>query len=367
VGGGADPSFPVARICYIASMRYGATTAISAAVAAALAASCGGASERAEETNPVAGERIAFFSDRDGDDEIYVMDRDGQRVEQLTHNSGPEAREPDDFLPAWSPDGRSIAFVSTRDQPGQAMPSGDEPAPEEIYVMDADGGKEKRLTSNSDSDVSPDWTPDGKITFVRCREDGDSIGCEVKAVGAEGGDEETLYSADGFLVEARVSPDGSELAVARIHGNSHYQEQELYVVDLETGAERRVTTNDDGDGAPAWSPDGERLAFTSNRAPSAPCLFHDCGGWTNELYVMDADGQEVVRLTETPHEERASAWSPDGEQILYSRLRDEEDDAELYVMNADGTCPTALTDNSHSDNSGDWYGPPGSRQGRLDC
>jgi Tol biopolymer transport system component len=89
----------------------------------------------------------------------------------------------------------------------------------------------------------------------------------------------------------------------------------------------------------AWSPDGARLAFVSNRAESAPCLFENCAGYTNELYLMDAEGGDVERLTETPHDEDNPTWTPDGSRIAYSRIRDLRSDYELYVANEDGSCP----------------------------
>ena len=91
----------------------------------------------------------------------------------------------------------------------------------------------------------------------------------------------------------------------------------------------------------------------SNRAESAPCDTHDCVGFKNELYVMDADGSDVTRLTETPQEEYTPAWSADGEKIVYSRERS-DGPPELFVMNADGSCPRRLAEGTEPD----WYGPP---------
>lgn len=85
--------------------------------------------------------KIVFFSDRDGNYEIYVMNADGSSQTRLTNN--PAA----DYLPDWSPDGSKIAFTSSRD--GNA----------EIYVMNADGSSQTRLTNNGALDWSPDWQP----------------------------------------------------------------------------------------------------------------------------------------------------------------------------------------------------------------
>src|SRR2546428_3635816 len=102
--------------------------------------------------------KIAFASDRDVNFEIYLMDADGGGQIRLTENSG------EDYSPAWSPDGKRLAFVSTRD--GNA----------EIYVMNSDGTGQTRLTNNSASDLHPAWTPDGsRIAFVTNRDGNDEI------------------------------------------------------------------------------------------------------------------------------------------------------------------------------------------------
>ncbi len=90
---------------------------------------------------PVAAERIAFHSDRDGNPEIYVMDADGSNVTRLTNDPA------DDGFPTWSPDGSRIAFFSDRD------------GNPEIYVMDADGSNVTRLTNHPALDAVPAWSP----------------------------------------------------------------------------------------------------------------------------------------------------------------------------------------------------------------
>ena len=88
-----------------------------------------------------AGNRIAFVSNRDGNFEIYVMDADGSNQTRLTNDPGW------DTMPAWSPDGSRLAFGSDRD--GNA----------EIYVMDADGSNQRNLTNNPAWDGDPAWSP----------------------------------------------------------------------------------------------------------------------------------------------------------------------------------------------------------------
>ena len=98
------------------------------------------------------GRTIVFVSWRDGNGEVYAMDADGSGPRNLTQHPAKDVR------PAWSPDGRSIAFVSSRDRQS------------EIYVMNADGSRKRNLTRDRASDDSPTWSPDGRrIAFLRGR------------------------------------------------------------------------------------------------------------------------------------------------------------------------------------------------------
>ena len=85
--------------------------------------------------------KIAFHSNRDGNQEIYVMNPDGSRQINLTNNPAKDSN------PSWSPDGKMIAFQSDRD------------GNQEIYIMNADGGESKRLTDNPAQDDCPAWSP----------------------------------------------------------------------------------------------------------------------------------------------------------------------------------------------------------------
>ena len=119
----------------------------------------------------------------------------------------------------------------------------------------------------------------------------------------------------------------------------------------------RLTESKRADGGATWSPDGTRLAFTSDRDRNGECLWHDCTGHNPEVYAMKADGSGERRLTRDPGEEGVPVWSPDGTWLLFSAFRD-GNDYELYLMNEDGSCPRQLTRNAEWDWSADWYGPP---------
>jgi TolB protein len=298
-----------------------------------------------------------------GDDtELYVVNPDGTGLQRLTHD-GP--REAEDLAPAWSPDGRQIAFVSTRARQPDVPTTGAPPA-EEIYVMNADGTAQHRLTQNTRLDLGPKWLPDGRIAFVSCATtENDPPDCELSAIRIGSSERERLAEL-GFTFEADPSPDGEMIVYSQLEGQSHFQHVELHLADIDGDEDRRLTDNDTGDGSPKWSPDGEQIAFASNRAESARCFAYECAGFTTELYLMDNDGSDVKRLTETLHEETDPSWSPDGAKIAFSRQLDDRAPRELWVMNADGTCPRRLL-RGEFDTMPDWYGPAGLPPEPLEC
>ena len=216
--------------------------------------------------------------------EIYVMNADGSGQTRLTDDPG------FDGSPSWSPDGSRIAFQSFRDGDGIPNP--------EIYVMNADGSGQTRLTDNPGFDGSPSWSPDGGLI--------------------------------AFQSERDKNPD-------------------IYVMNADGSGQIRLTDDPEADWSPSWSPDGSRIAFESDRDGNF------------EIYVMNADGSGQTRLTDDPAYDGSPSWSPDGQRIAFDSVRDEN--SEIYVMNADGSGQTRLTDNPATDGSPSWspQSVPGSR------
>ena len=273
-------------------------------------------------TPPFEG-RIAFTSDRDGNDEIYAMNADGSGAVRLTNNYAIDRR------PSWSPDGRRIAFHSNRDRNW------------EIYAMNADGSGLARLTNNSAGDYYPSWSPDGRRIAFYSRRDGNR---EIYAMNADGSGAARLTNNSADDRYPSWSPDGRRIAFQSTRdGNS-----EIYAMNADGSGAARLTNNSAGDYAPSWSPDGRRIAFYSRRDGN------------REIYSMNADGSGLARLTNNSADDRLPSWSPDGRRIAFQSDRD--GNREIYAMNADGSGVARLTNNSADDRNPSW-GPSTARVG----
>jgi Tol biopolymer transport system component len=285
------------------------------------------------------GGQIAFQSSRrDGNFEVYVMDADGNNVVRLTDNPGW------DMAPVWSPDGTQIAFMSSRDDPDPrgCLTSGNG-CNDEIYVMDADGDNVTCLTCDPAPDGPADWSPDGtRIAFVSER-DGNP---EIYVMNADGSNVTRLTNDPATDGSPAWSPDGSKIAF----GSDRDGNADIYVMDADGSNVTRLTDDLADDEDPAWSPDGVKIAFDSDRY----------GGF--DIYVMDTNGSNVTRLTSDPAWDNHVDWSPDGTRIVFMSSRgDPESEGclpfcnfEIYVMDADGSNVTRLTDDPAQDWAPAW-------------
>lgn len=234
------------------------------------------------------GSRVALTSSRDGNGEIYVMRADGSGPENLTRH------EAQDWAPCWSPDGRRIAFTSDRHGEHERGPPGSDIYNRDIFIMNADGTGVQQLTFDPVEAYDPAWSPDGlSIAYISDRD---------------------IPSA-------------------------------IYVVDLASGVDQRLSDNDWPVWDPAWSPDGAWIAF---------CKLSDR---TSHVWLMAADGSGARQVTSTEvWGVRSPTWSPDGTRIAFAREDDRDDDvgSDIYVVSLESGAEERITEHPGEDLDPNW-------------
>ena len=229
--------------------------------------------------------------------------------------------------PAFSPDGKEVAFVWTTEH-----------ANFDVYVKLIGAGEPLRLTSNPDKEMSPAWSPDGRyIAFLR----GDGKDKGFYMIPALGGAERKLADAYGWEQRGALnqvvawSPDGRTLAL--VDKAAENEPWCIYLLSVETGERRKFTTpptQTDGDSTVAFSPDGRTLAFVRSHN-----LVGDAYVTPGDIYLAPVAGGDPVRLTFGETEIFGLAWTPDGAELVFSTQRGNTNRSTLWRINAAGGAP----------------------------
>jgi Tol biopolymer transport system component len=260
--------------------------------------------------------RIAFWDFMTG--QIYAVNPDGTGLTQLTH----VAKHQMAADPAWSPDGRHIAFDS--DMSGAVR----------LWIMDANGSHAHMVAGDQPNaaDVVPSFTPDGRhLVFSRCIM-GDH--CAIYSIRVDGTHQRALTRLRAHAdIGASVSPDGRQIAFVRF--GAHGITSQVYVMRADGSGAHAVTPPALEGSAPRWSPTGTLITFTSN-----------CCRPGSNIYVMHPDGTAIRRLTHTPfpHNSFLSAYAPEGDRIVFATDRRYPDFCcnDLFVMRSNGTRETLV-------------------------
>ena len=192
--------------------------------------------------------------------------------QQLTKAPG------ENSLPAWSPDGKRIAFVSTRD--GNS----------EIYVMDRNGSSAQRLTNHPAIDTSPTWSPAGTLIAFISQRTGVP---ELFVMGADGLGVQQLTHEGTQVDRPTWSPAPfNEIAYAKQNGPGF----DIKILDVASRSARQLTSGEGTNESPAFSPTGRHIAFTSTRAGK------------EQIFIVGRDGRGLRQVTRTGNNRQAN-WS----------------------------------------------------------
>ncbi len=260
---------------------------------------------------PGANGKIVFSSNRDGNDEIYVMNADGSARIDLSRNPA------SDTQPEWSPSGTQIAFASDR--------SGEY----EVYVMNADGSGVTQLTTGGPN-TRPVFTADGKYIVFTSTRDGNS---EIYRMELDGSDQTNLTNDPGDDRLPAAAPKGDRI----LFQSSRTGFARLYIMSDEGGVAREVPGGPLQELDGNWAPRGNGLTFLGNN-----------GGFSEfDVYTARVNGSDVTNLTNTPGRvEFDPIWSPSGRQIVFEGCTDLGTDTQhcaLYTMYDDGTGQTDIS------------------------
>ena len=214
---------------------------------------------------------------------IWTVPADGSREpSQLTTSSQPSTN------PRWSPDGKFIAFVSARAVPGDAA---GETQKNQIWVLPLSGGEPRRVTNLQNGVTSFAWSPDS-TRFVCLSQSGPSDKAKSPSDVRHYRHANYKFNDTGWFDDKR----------------SH-----LWVVEIATGIAKQITSGDDwNDTDPQWSPDGKKIAFVSDRTGRE---FDE--GRNKDIWVIDAAGGSLTKISQSDEPDTSPRWSPDGKMIAF--------------------------------------------------
>jgi len=263
----------------------------------------------------ISGEMIVFVSDRDGKDEIYIMNSDGSDQQRLTNNNCYDSH------PKFSPDGKQITFLSDRN------------GPYEIFIMNSDGANVRQITRSIPGVHFPSFSSDGSKLIFNCIQEGKRI---LMILSLTDGKKTRYLSTRHNVYHPAWSPLGDKIAFDMVEDEN----QDIYVANTNGGGFMRLTENAKDDFYPAWSPDGKQIAYIAGRNRNL------------DICVMKADGSDKRYLTSHQALDEFPSWGPDGKHIVFESRRTGK--KQVFIVGSDGTGLRQITEGDYNNSSPDW-------------
>ena len=264
--------------------------------------------------------KIAFIGrkERYGSKNLFVMDYDGRRIQQLTYYKTIL------LTPAWSPDGRYITYTRYAMQKYSGFGKLLNP---NLYLYDVRSKREKLLSSFHGQNSSATWTPDGKKIAFTSNKSGDP---DIYLYDLDSKEVTPIVQKMGVDVEPSFSPDGKKM----VFSSSRTGNPELYNLEMDTLVQKRLTYSRYYNSSPSWSPAGNRIAFAGLDDPFGKRAYFD-------IFLITPTGDNIERLTIDAGNNENPSWSPDGRHLVYTSTRNGGSD--MYFINGDGTGEKRLT------------------------
>jgi TolB protein len=265
----------------------------------------------------VASTQIAFVSSRTGSKEIWVMDYDGANQRPLTTLRSIA------LTPRWSPDGSRIAFTCFAPYSGLTSA--------QICMYSMDTGKLVAFPRFRGTNITPAWSPDGSQIIFSSSMAGNP---ELYVSDINGGRPKRLTISNGANMSPSWNPKtGATIAFVSDRGGT----PQLYLMNSDGTSTTKLDLPDKGYVIdPAWSPNGQLLAFSWRRPND-----------NYDIYIMDAATQQLVELTRDQGRNERPSWAPDGRHLVFESTRNGE--RQIWTMLADGSQPHQLTSNGHNE------------------